>query len=326
MRIALLSLTGFLLSAPAFAADLGTYRPGTPYHSVIVPTANVCESQCAGDARCRGWNYVKPSPEAAGVCEFQSQIGSPISSAISISGVSPSAMPMSNRVIAGGTNTVRVGTSIPPRSDTQASQASISHSPSGRQIIRHAVPQQIGGQPSSYRAPVQPAPTHPSGLRPMLESAGQAVPPRQAMPTYRGPARVNRQMVQPQRFQAMTPTQPQAGFVGSPYAAASQGRPPIGQPIPAPSIQAHMSPQRQVQPSAPAMPRASVANPPTWSNQPQPRQPQSLYGRLHDDVQAPGAQPSGQLAGTAYAPAPTAQARPVAPVTQTQLAGAYPRN
>jgi len=59
MRLfSILALTT-LLSAPAFAADLGTYRPGSPYHSVVAPGADVCESHCSGDAQCKGWNYVK---------------------------------------------------------------------------------------------------------------------------------------------------------------------------------------------------------------------------------------------------------------------------
>lgn len=317
MRIALLSLTTVLLSAPAFAADLGTYRPGTPYHSVLVPTANVCESQCAGDARCRGWNYVKPSPDAAGVCEFQSQVGAPISSAISISGMSPSAMPMSSRVVSGATNTVRVGTSIPPKTS-----ATISRSPSGRQIIRQAVPNPQAGQPSAYR----PMPAQQPGLRPMLESSGQMAHPGQGMPVYRGPARSNRQGQPMPRPQQMNPGQPQAVYQNQSYTRTPQGRPPVGQPIPAPSIQAHMSPQRQVLPAQAGqrqpMPRASVNNPVSWSSP----QPQSLYGNLHDDRRVPQGQGVPQIPLGQSQPVPMTNAQPVAPVAQSQLAGAYPRN
>ena len=54
MRFLTLSLFATLLSAPAFAADLGTYRPGTPYSSSPAGGADVCESHCAGEAQCRG--------------------------------------------------------------------------------------------------------------------------------------------------------------------------------------------------------------------------------------------------------------------------------
>jgi len=54
MRFVTLSLFAALLSAPAFAADQGTYRPGTPYNSTVAGSANACDSQCTGDAQCRG--------------------------------------------------------------------------------------------------------------------------------------------------------------------------------------------------------------------------------------------------------------------------------
>jgi len=34
MRVLTLSIFAAILSAPAFAADLGTYRPGTPYNNI----------------------------------------------------------------------------------------------------------------------------------------------------------------------------------------------------------------------------------------------------------------------------------------------------
>ena len=80
MRLFSLLAVTTLLSAPAFAADLGTYRPGSPYHSVVAPGADVCESHCAGDAQCKGWNYVKVNPRAPGVCEFNAKSVSPIES------------------------------------------------------------------------------------------------------------------------------------------------------------------------------------------------------------------------------------------------------
>lgn len=138
MRLLPISLFAALLSAPAFAADLGTYRPGTPYSSTVAAGADVCDNQCAGDAQCRGWNYVKPNPKASGVCEFLSSVSAPIASQISISGESASATPFSSRVTPGATNTVRVGT----QPATQSNTVRVGQSPSARRVVRQATPQQ----------------------------------------------------------------------------------------------------------------------------------------------------------------------------------------
>lgn len=148
MRILTLSVFATLLSAPAFAADLGTYRPGTPYHSSVAAGADVCDSQCAGDAQCRGWNYVKPNPQAHGVCEYLSNVSSPISSAISISGENISAASFSSRVTSGGTNTIRVGTQVPSGNNT----VRVGQAPVTRRVVRQPIPQRA----ISQRASTQP--------------------------------------------------------------------------------------------------------------------------------------------------------------------------
>ena len=125
-----------VLSVPAFAADLGTYRPGAPYHSVPAPGADVCENQCAGDAQCRGWNYVKVNPRSPGVCEFNSKPASPIESPISISG--DGAAVLAPNISIGRTNTVRVGTAAKAAPRPTVRQLS----PTQR-IVRQAVPQPI---------------------------------------------------------------------------------------------------------------------------------------------------------------------------------------
>ena len=140
-----------LLSAPAFAADLGTYRPGSPYHSVVAPGADVCESQCSGDAQCKGWNYVKVNPRAPGVCEFNSKSVSPIESAISISGAGGvSAAP---NLLQGNTKTIRVGTQVTQRPRTN--RVTVGQTPSGRRIVREAVPQRIQPSQTVARVPAQ---------------------------------------------------------------------------------------------------------------------------------------------------------------------------
>jgi hypothetical protein len=292
----LLTCTGGLIAAPALAADLGTYRPGTPYHSVIVPTANVCESQCDGDAQCRGWNYVKAAPQAPGVCEFQSSVSQPISSAISISGISNTARPMSARVVEGNTNTIRVGTAVAPQAaGPQAPQSQTTGS--GRQIIRQAVPAQDSG---AYAAP-RPA------FRPALDGY-TAQPQQMTRPaTSRGPARQSPQMRQtpPSRGQVATrPTYEQPQYAPSQSLQnpqSYQGRPPIGQPIAPmprgqnqtfgqvnvpPMIQApaqmpaRTAPQGEGRPQAYVPPQsytqpATYAAPQTYQAQPQSAQPQS---------------------------------------------------
>jgi len=151
MRVfSILALTT-VLSAPAFAADLGTYRPGSPYHSVVAPGADVCESHCAGDAQCKGWNYVKVNPRAPGVCEFNAKAVNPIESAISISG--QGGMSIAPNLMQGDTNTVRVGTSVKktPRTNT----VTVGRAPSGRRIVREAVPQRVQPSKTVARRPVQ---------------------------------------------------------------------------------------------------------------------------------------------------------------------------
>ena len=147
MRLITLSLFATLLSAPAFAADLGTYRPGTPYSSTVAGGADVCESHCSGDAQCRGWNYVKPNPRAAGICEFLSSVSAPIASSVSISGENQSASSFSSRVKLGGTNTIRVGTQVTPRQNT----VTVGQVSPRRTVVRQTQPDRIVPQKASTR-------------------------------------------------------------------------------------------------------------------------------------------------------------------------------
>jgi hypothetical protein len=338
MRLTLLTCTAALVAAPAFAADLGTYRPGTPYHSVIVPTANVCESQCDGDAQCRGWNYVKAAPQAPGVCEFQSTISDPISSAISISGISNSAAAMSSRVVEGNTNTIRVGTAVTPR-PTAVTQTTAS----GRRIVRQPVPTQ-------RQSPYQ---TRQLGLRSALDGYTGPQPQMTQPAVTRGPVR------QSQQRRNIRPIAPQPTYAQPQFVQPYQGRPPIGQPIASAAqaqvptqsqtpLQRQFSPATQVpqtiqartqpqaypssqngyqapqpyrQPTAQPMPRSSATNPVSWSSVTQPSyapQQPSLYGSLNDDVRS-------SVPVTSQTAMPTAPSYPTQPVSQMQLAGAQPR-
>lgn len=140
----IISSVTLFMGGAAQAADLGQYRPGNPYQSVIAPGADVCQSHCAGDAQCRSWNYVKASPQASGVCEFNANDVPPVSSAISISG-SNSPAAYRRGVVAGGTNTIRVGTSPAYRGPTE----SRTQNPSNRRIVREAAPEQRQVQTAS---------------------------------------------------------------------------------------------------------------------------------------------------------------------------------
>ena len=148
MRFFYILAVSTVLSTPVSAADLGTYRPGAPYHSVPAPGADVCENQCAGDAQCRGWNYVKVNPRSPGVCEFNSKPASPIESPISISG--EGAALLAPNIAIGSTNTVRVGTDS--KAKTRPTNRQISPT---RRIVRQAVPQPVRPEQTVARSRTQ---------------------------------------------------------------------------------------------------------------------------------------------------------------------------
>ena len=301
MRLfSILALTT-LLSAPAFAADLGTYRPGSPYHSVVAPGADVCESHCSGDAQCKGWNYVKVNPRAPGVCEFNAKSVSPIESAISISG--PGGMSAAPNLMQGNTNTIRVGTS--PRTAPRSSTVSVGQRPSGRRVVRQAIPQRVqpaqavsrrpvqGGsltsQQNKYRAATghsapqarqpqtrkaarpqmrqqQIAPTQmkQQGQRLMRDPRIQAPQQRQLGPRFQH--NLDGAPARPQNMMAKPNMQrPQQGQQAPQQQThAPQGRPPIGVPIQGQQQQA----QRRTAPvpQQRAIPRGTVNDPVTHAN------------------------------------------------------------
>jgi len=230
MRFITLSLFATLLSVPAFAADLGTYRPGTPYSSTVAGGADVCDSHCAGDAQCRGWNYVKPNPRAAGICEFLSSVSSPISSPISISGESQSANSFSSLVTSGGTNTIRVGTQTAPRPNT----VRVGQAASGRKTVRQAPVQRIAPQQASTR-PIE-----------NLSLTEQQNRYRNAQPGFR-PSPVQRQASRAVAPQPQTYSPQQQA-----YAAAAQRRlfrPILDGSTPQAAGQQFRQPQLQAQPT-----------------------------------------------------------------------------
>ena len=306
MRLFTLLTLTTLLSAPAFAADLGTYRPGSPYHSVVAPGADVCNSHCAGDAQCKGWNYVKVNPRAPGVCEFNSKSVSPIESAISISGQGGASL--APNLLQGKTNTVRVGTQAAAQKNT----VRVGQRPSGRRVVREPVPQSYKPDPTSvrmpaaggsltaqqnqYRAATGHAAPQMRQVQPVPQSRPQAYPQRQGYPQARpqqqaARTQMRQQQTAPQgqrlmrdpRIQAPQQTQGprfQHNLDGGPVAQQPQyrpapqqqrqtpdGRPPIGVPIGPQGPQAAAAPRRTAPvPQQQAMPRGSVNDPVTHAN------------------------------------------------------------
>ena len=190
-RSSFLKLTTALFTGPAllvsnaFAADAGTYRPGTAYHSITANAPDICELQCSGDAQCRSWNFIRLSERSDGVCEFNENLSSPVPSAYSISGNNVSRA-RSASVIAGQTNTVRVGSP----SVTQARTPAKPRPPRPqRHVISQPIPNQTSPQLASYRAPASPTYRPQPTVQQRPYTARPVHSPRQAYaPTNQGPA------------------------------------------------------------------------------------------------------------------------------------------
>jgi len=340
------------LSAPAFAADLGTYRPGSPYNSVVAQGADVCENQCAGDAQCRGWNYVKVNPRAPGVCEFNSRAANPIESSISISGDGASGL--SSKISVGSTNTIRVGTSSAPKPRSVATQSSPS-----RRVVREAIPQRFNPSQAVARFPAdlgsltaqqnqyRQATGHLGAGRQQQANfqRQQAIRQQQqyanaTLANRSGQRLLNDPRIQQQRLG-------QSAHIQHNLDGVANGRPPIGVPI-----ESAVAPYQQQAPlsgansSVSATPRGSVNNPVTHRNAQQrirqaeieaaqqaayaqaqrqaqlqalsvEQAQQSLFGNLNDDVKVPFA--LTELPSDVDAPIPTAQSRPSTPIAQELL-------
>lgn len=332
-RLLLLCLSTTFAAAPALAADLGTYRPGTPYHATPMPSAEVCASTCDGDAQCRGWNYVKPGPNAQGVCELQSTVGAPVASPISISGVGHASAAMPNNVVRGQTNTVRVGTT--PASRPVPQQAAERIPAAGRHVVRQPVPQRTqravqSAAPQPYMQPARMAPRPVQAmqapvLRPMLDGQGVHRAPQPVPMHPQHPNMLTPHGQVPQPVTSRGPARQRGARTQAPRTPIPQaGRPPIGQAIAssasmpqAPTPQAPLSQAPMPQQPHPQAPMPSrPANAPLTFQQAQ----ASLYGSLHDDVRAPAS--NTPMPADPNAAIPTSQSRPVEPVAVMPLAGA----
>jgi len=322
---------------PAIAADIGMYRPGTPYSSIIAQAADICEAQCTGDAQCRGWNFVKIKPTARnGVCEFNSQIAAPVASPISVSGENYET-PRSVKVHQGKANVIRVGT--PPHATTQ--QRVITNTAPRRRIIREPIPNQVKVQQSAHKtAPVSlneqqnqqrqglPPTIHHQKSRPIpsqthtraprfqhnLDDYNSAQPVRHSHIPQNGPYYPQVPKIQPQHS----------------HRIQTNHRPPVLQNTPrrvAQSAQGY-NPKRVQQHTIPAQ---QAARGPYIQQNVRRKQidshlsntattQQSLFGSLHDDVQVPRSITPSDTKNP-NVPIATTQAVPTKPVTTETLFG-----
>ena len=296
MRLfSILALTT-VLSAPAFAADLGTYRPGSPYHSVVAPGADVCDSHCAGDAQCKGWNYVKVNPRAPGVCEFNAKSVSPIQSAISISG--EGGMPAAPNLMQGNTNTIRVGTSTSPKPRSQT--VTIGRTPSGRRIVREAVPQRVQPSKAVARRPVQGG-SLTSQQNKYRQATGHASP--QGYPQTRQP--------QPRPQQPQTQEQRPQQQAARPQMRQQQALPAGQRLMRDPRIQAPQQPQApRFQHNLDGAPSRNMMARPQQQRQPQGRQAPQQQTSAPQGRPPIGVPIGGQQAARRTAPVPQQRAMP----------------
>ena len=278
LTIAILATAFFPVSVSA--SDIGTYRAGNSYMSVPAQSPDQCNSQCKGDARCKGWNFVRVAPEQM-ICEFNAVRVAPIASAISISGDNLSAGPSYN-LVQGGERTTRVG--YVPAAQSYSQNRSQMSAPKAvtqprRRFIRQAPQPKIMPQRAAQQRPAQM-------FRPQLDTAGPARPyPMTTRQTQQAP----RQAVSPaiSQFKPMLDASA-APITEQPYAA------PAPQPVSAPELpaSAQMQPPPPTVPSLSQMPsntpspsiESGLAGGPIAGNLPR---NSSLYGSLYDDVKAP---------------------------------------
>jgi len=187
MRILSLLSASVLIASPAFAADLGVYRPGTPYNSTVASSAEICDHQCSGDAQCRGWNYVKPNPRAPGVCEFLSSVSTPIASQISISGEGFSSRGVS---VQPATPKPTISKVAPPQRATQGS----------RRIVRQAVPQRLATQSAStQKIENQSLTTQQNRFRQAPQGLQPRSHPQQTVTRQSAPRQIGQQQIDPRQ-------------------------------------------------------------------------------------------------------------------------------
>jgi len=288
-----------LLSASSAAAQTGTYRAGAPYAANPATSAQQCISTCAGDAACRGWNFVTLREDAA-ICEFNSRDATPVPSPNAVSGTAPGATPASHRLVrTPGSATVRIGQPVMPKPATKpapqpkatARTTLAATAPTRRIIQRRPVPQQRPAQPAAHTRRVAPVPPQARQaaspdprmmFRHSLEGSHVIAPAH----TIRPPQPAPRPAIAP----AARPT-PRPAPQAAPTSSQPVAQAPAPVPTPAPAPQIPMS--------------AAAAQ-------------DSLFGSLYDDVSIPAPANPKALADP-DAPVATSVAVPVTPVNAHPL-------
>lgn len=215
MRRYLFLISAAILLVPSAAAtEPGTYRPGMPYASVPADGAEICSDQCAGDAQCRGWNFVRVNPQNPnGLCEFNAQEAAPVPSPISISGENFSAV-RSARIVPGRSKTVRVGS------------PAVSKPSPRRRVVREPIPQQKSTRQAVHRAP-NSAPGMSLTEQQNRYRQGLAKSPSRKAGPAQAPQAKAPHPARPQMHQQRRQPMPQQAQRQAPRAAMGQPQPPM---------------------------------------------------------------------------------------------------
>ena len=302
-----------VIATPAFAADQNAYRAGTPYLKTVANHYGQCESQCAGDAQCRSWNFVRPNAGAAsGVCEFNSRDASPTQSPTSMSGAMNTRIdPALSRAVQGGTNTIRIGspTMVAPKMATRQQQPP--QQQERRRVVRKPVPRQITARNASHTKPVNIKPSqNPDRFAPRVYGGQkQAVQRPTASQAPKARPQANRASSQTNK-----PLTAEQAYYREQYIAQKKRQDALQQQY------QQRTQNRAPQRSAPQRQPAQYA--PQGQQQRMPQRP--LYGSLHDDLTrnmtiVPRPRTAPDAPNNANAPLATSRAAPTKPVTAKPL-------
>lgn len=346
----ILFFSALLVSTFALAQDPGTYRLGQPYAAAQAPSSTVCDSQCRGDAACRGWNFVRTNPrQKNGICEFNSVAVDPIRSPVSVSANQTQVINYSgqSRIIPAGVRTTRIGTPAPVVQAKAEPQTKRNLASSSRKVIRQAVLQQAQPQATAFRHNLDAAKqkfTSPSIQEQLNQSAAQrnsnvtqtsnGLPPRapqarqnRAIPQQAAPPSAADPRLQRQVSAARNPAptiasqltalpQTQAPHVQQPVQTRAAHAPRRGGLIKALTQSGNLAPQAApqagLQPFSPAN-----ARPLTVEEASQ----KSLYGHLNDDVSIPKPITPDDFNVPEDQPIPTVTSVPVKPVDRESFSG-----
>ncbi|PHR94331.1 MAG: hypothetical protein COA69_01680 [Robiginitomaculum sp.] len=137
-----------LLKNTAFAADQNTYRSGATYLKTAAHHYAQCEQQCKGDAACRSWNFLRPNAgSATGICEFNANAATPVSSPVSMSGnIKTSIAALMSHAVSARAHTIRIGMPVPQQYTPQ--RANTTHTQTYQQ---QASQQQTSQEKAYYR-------------------------------------------------------------------------------------------------------------------------------------------------------------------------------